>query len=149
MTVSGSGGLGGISSPSSARLTSASAAAFSARGTERIDQRSNRPSASSACACSGCSSGVLDLVLAVDLLGDELGVVDDLDLGRAERRGALEPEQQAAVLGDVVRRVPERDGGLVEHLPVGRGDDSGRGGGTRVAAGAAVHVDDDLHAAGV
>jgi hypothetical protein len=41
--------------------------------------------------------------------------------------------------------VPERDGGLVEHPPVGRGHDRGGGGGTRVAAGAAVHVDDDLH----
>src|SRR3954469_3836185 len=43
---------------------------------------------------------VLDLVDAVDLLGHELGVVDDLDLVGAERAGAVEPEEQAAVLGD-------------------------------------------------
>src|SRR3954469_17239467 len=39
---------------------------------------------------------LLDLVDAVDLLGDELGVVDDLGLVGAERAGAVEPEQQSA-----------------------------------------------------
>src|SRR5919197_2676560 len=47
--------------------------------------------------------GVLDLVDAVDLLGDELGVVDDIDLGGAQRLGAGQAEEQPAVLGDVVR----------------------------------------------
>src|SRR3954447_5674655 len=46
---------------------------------------------------------VLDLVLAVDLLGDELRVVDDLDLVGPERARPVEAEQQAAVLGHVVR----------------------------------------------
>jgi hypothetical protein len=93
--------------------------------------------------------GVLDAVLAVDLLGDQLGVVDDLDRCRADRGGALEPQQERAVLGDVVGRVADRHRGLVEHPAVGRRDDRGGGRGTRVAAGAAVHVDDDLHAAEV
>ena len=46
--------------------------------------------------------GVLDAVGARQLLGDELGVVDDLDLGGAELARALEAEDQPAVLGDVV-----------------------------------------------
>ena len=88
--------------PSSAWLTSASASAFCARGTERTLQRRKSRSASIAWRCSGLHVGVLDLVLAVDLLGHELGVVDDLDLVGAQLPGAREAEQQAAVLGDVV-----------------------------------------------
>src|SRR5204863_2821620 len=49
-------------------------------------------------------AGVLDLVLALDLLDDQLGVADQLQLAGAERRRALDPEQQRAVLGDVVGR---------------------------------------------
>src|ERR1700710_2533723 len=88
---------------------------------------------------------MLDLVLAADLPGDELGVVDALALVGAERTGAGEPEQQAAVLGDVVRHDPEELARLVEDVAVRRRDDRGGGRGPRVAPGAAVHVDDDLH----
>ena len=91
-------GSGSASAPSgsasSAWLTSASAPAFCARGTERIDQRSKPRSASQRGGVQRLHVGVLDLVGAVDLLGDQLGVVDDLDLGGAERPRALEPEQQ-------------------------------------------------------
>ena len=66
--------------------------------------------------------GVLDLVGAVDLLGDELGVVDDLDLVGAELARAVEPEQQPAVLRDVVRGDADRLARLVEHLARGRRD---------------------------
>ena len=126
-------------------MTSASASAFCARGTERIDQRSKPRSASLRGGVQRLHVGVLDLVVAVDLLGDQLGVVDDLDLGGAERPRALEPEQQAAVLGDVVRGGADALGGLVEHVAVGRGDHGGRRGRSGIAARAAVHVDDDLH----
>ncbi len=85
----------------------------------------------------------LDLVLAVDLLGDQLGVVDHLDLGGAQLTGALEAEQEAAVLGDVVRRMTERDRRLVEDVAVRRRHDGRRGGRSRIATGSAVHVDDD------
>src|SRR3954454_5239178 len=88
---------------------------------------------------------VLDLVLAVDLLGDELGVVDDLDLVGAERAGAVEAQQEPAVLGDVVRHAAEQLARFVEDLALRRRDDRRSGGGSRVAAGAAVHVDDELH----
>ena len=63
--------------------------------------------------------GVLDLVDAGQLLGDELGVVDQLDLGRAELARALQAEQQPAVLGDVVGRHPEQLAGLRQQLTVG------------------------------
>src|SRR6202034_1626014 len=43
---------------------------------------------------------VLDLVAAVELLRDELGVVDDLELARAERLGSSHGEQHRPVLGD-------------------------------------------------
>src|SRR3954454_11741441 len=97
----------------------------------------------------GLHVGVLDLVLAVDLLGDELGVVDDLDLVGAQRAGPREPEQQAAVLGHVVRHDAEQLVGLVEHLAVGRRDHGGRRGRPGVAAGAAVDVDDEPHSVAI
>src|SRR3954447_12847206 len=59
---------------------------------------------------------VLDLVAPVDLVGDQLRVVDDLDLARAQRPRALQPEQQPAVLGHVVGGPPQRLGGLVDHV---------------------------------
>ena len=51
---------------------------------------------------------VLDLVDAIDLFGDQLRVVDDLDLRRAELGRALEPPQQRPVLGFVVGSRPDR-----------------------------------------
>ena len=51
---------------------------------------------------------VFDLVLALHLLHDELRVGDDLELVHAAPQGALEPGDQAAVLGDVVRRGADR-----------------------------------------
>ena len=76
-------------------MTSASASAFWARGTERIVQASKpRQRRERLLRAAAFIVGVLDLVLAVDLLGDQLGVVDDLDLvwrrarGRARGRAA-------------------------------------------------------------
>ena len=51
---------------------------------------------------------VLDLVLAAHLLDEELGVGDHLDAVETEIAGALEPGDEGAVLGDVVRRDPDR-----------------------------------------
>ena len=91
---------------------------------------------------------VLDLVLAVDLLGDELGVVDDLDLGGAERRA---PGRARAAGRGTRRRCSSRAeqlGGLVERPSPSGVETHGAGRGrARVAPRAAVDVDDDLHSA--
>ena len=82
--------LQSLAGASSAWLTSASASAFCARGTERIDQRSKPAQrrhrlAVQRASCAAC----LTLYSPLTCLAIELGVVDDLDLGRAERLGAL------------------------------------------------------------
>ena len=82
--------------------------------------------------------GVLDAVLAAHLLHHQLRVRDDLDRRQLELDRAAQPGDQAAVLGDVVRRDADRlafgreHGAVVglEHEPVG--------GGAWVAARAAV-----------
>jgi hypothetical protein len=63
-------------------------------------------------------SRMFDLVEADQLPGDELRIPHDLELARAELAGALDPAQHRPVLGDVVRRDPDRLGDLVEHLPI-------------------------------
>ncbi len=62
---------------------------------------------------------VLDLVLALHLAHDQLGVADQLQLGRSERRRPLDAEQQRPVLGDVVGRRADPLAALLEHLAVG------------------------------
>ena len=84
---------------------------------------------------------VLDLVLAADLLDDQLRVADQLELGGAELGGALDPQQQRPVLGDVVGRPADRLADLVDDLAVLVADHGGDRGGAGVAAGAAVDVD--------
>src|SRR3954454_23991321 len=91
-------------------------------------------------------AGVLDLVLAADLAGHELRVVDDLDLVGAQLAGQLEPEQQRPVLRDVVGGLADVGAALAEDVALGRGRDRGGSCGAGVAAGPAVHVDDQLHA---
>ena len=146
----GAARLGPASAPSgsasSAWLTSASAPAFCARGTDRIVQRSKSAQRSQRLRVQRLHVGVLDLVGAVDLLGDQLGVVDHLDLRGAERTARA--RARAAGRGTPRRcwsAVPMRSARLVEHVALGRGDHGGRRGGARIAACAAVHVDDDLH----
>ncbi len=89
---------------------------------------------------------VADAVLAGELLGDQLGVVDDLDLGGAERARPVEAEQQGAVLGDVVGGAAERDRRLVDDVAFGIRQHGRRRGRPGVATRAAVHVDDEAHA---
>ena len=88
---------------------------------------------------------VLDLVLAFDLLDDQLGVADQLQLLGPQRRRPLDPQQQRFVLGDVVGRPPDPLAPLLQHLAVGVLNDGRDRRRARVAAGAAVDVDDDLH----
>ncbi len=64
-------------------------------------------------------------------------------------RAWRKPEQQRAVLGDVVGRRAEQLRVLAEHLAVGRAEHAGGRGGARVAAGAAVDVHDHLHRDGI
>ena len=71
---------------------------------------------------------VLHAVLPAHLLHHQLGVGSDLQLVHARGRGAAKPRDQGGVLGDVVRRDPDRlaarleDGAVVrlEHVRVGR-----------------------------
>ena len=131
---------------SSAWLTSASAAAFCARGTERTRQRAKAASAASAARCSGFMSGCLTLYCAVDLLGDELGVVDDLDLGR--RPAPARARGRAAGRGTRRRcSSPPRGSSVASSTtsPSGVESTAAGGGRARVAARAAVDVDDELH----
>ena len=85
----------------------------------------------------------MTLYSARDLARDQLGVVDDLDLARAERAGPLQPEQQRPVLGLVVGRLADvvvRAGELVAVGVRDHDPDAGRPG---IAARTAVDVDDD------
>src|SRR5689334_2348103 len=86
---------------------------------------------------------VLDLVLALHLLDDQLGVADQLELVGAVLRGALDAEQQRPVLGDVVGGLADPLAALLEHGAVGRahhGRDRRR---ARIPPGPAVDVDDE------
>ena len=137
----------GTARASSAWLTSASASAFWARGTVRTRQRAKRRERVQRRRVQRLHVRVLDLVLAVDLLGDELGVVDDLDLVGAER--AARGRARAAGRGTRRRCSSRRRaarGPRRATSPSGVGDDGRRGGRPRVAARAAVDVDDELHA---
>ena len=88
-------------------MTSRSASSLSSRRTWRIDQPSNDVQRLAHPGVKGAQAGVLDLVLARDLAHDQLRVADQLDLVGAELAGALDPEQQGAVLGDVVGRLAD------------------------------------------
>src|SRR5215208_8510937 len=74
-------------------------------------------------------AGVLDLVLAADLAGHELGVVDHVDLARAEVAGELEAELERLVLGDVVRRLADVAPLGAQLVAVGSTHDGTDGGG--------------------
>ena len=88
---------------------------------------------------------VLDLPGALHLLDDELGVHAHGDLSRAEVARGLEPGDQPAVLGDVVRLDADRLVALGQHLAAGRVEDDGAvAGRSGIAARAAVGLDDDL-----
>ncbi len=87
---------------------------------------------------------VLDLVGAGELARNELGVVDDLDLARAEGTRACQPEQERAVLGDVVRGLSEQLGGLVEDASVGCANDGRRSCRPGIAPSAAVDIENEL-----
>jgi hypothetical protein len=84
-----------------------------------------------------------DLVLALDLAHDELGVADQLDLACAERVRSLEPEHQRPILGDVVGRRADPLAVLLEHLSVRRRHHHADRRGAGVATCAAVDVDDE------
>src|SRR5579875_3697248 len=88
---------------------------------------------------------VLDLVFAVELLGHELGVADEIDLGGPERASALEPAQDGAIFGHVVRGQADRLGHLLEHVALAVGDDDPDGRRTGIAPRAPVDVDEQLH----
>jgi hypothetical protein len=75
---------------------------------------------------------------------DELRVVDDLKLVRAERTRELEAQEQRSILGFVVRCHADEVVGARELLPALIGDYDTDAGRTRVAPSAAVDVDDDL-----
>ena len=87
---------------------------------------------------------LLGLRRARELGATEVEVVNDSELVAKQIAGALQPEEQTAVLGDVVRRHTEGLVRLVDDLAVRRGEDGRRRGGPGVAAGAAVDVDDEL-----
>src|ERR1051325_11040913 len=78
--------------------------------------------------------GLLDLVLAFDLLDDELGVEEDLDPIRLPLPDGLEPLDQGVVLGLVVGHRPQPLRlGVEAHALLVLDQDAGRGR-TRVAA---------------
>src|ERR671935_2905727 len=61
---------------------------------------------------------VLDLVFALHLPDEELGVGDDLELVDPALYGTLEAGDQAAVLRDVVRGGADRLPPCIQHPPV-------------------------------
>ena len=81
-----------------------------------------------------------------EMPGANIMVSNTLDeaLGFAKRLQDAPPSLLVSAGGDGTADAI-RDRRLVEDAPVGGGDDRSGGGGPRVAAGAAVHVDDDLH----
>jgi hypothetical protein len=88
------------------------------------------------------------LEVAMHLLHEELAVGPDLDLVGSRVLGALEREEERAVLRHVVRGVPERLP-VLEHRAVALGLDIDPGtGGARVAAGGAVDEGAEFHGAG-
>ena len=90
---------------------------------------------------------VLDLVAAVDLVGDQLGVVDDLDLGRRRApRARSSPSSSPRYSATLLVAAPSGCAASSSTSPSGVGHHGRRGGRPGVAARAAVHVDDDLHA---
>ena len=101
--------------PSSASLTSASASRVL-----RARHRAHRPAVEAAQrlhrrGVQRLHVGVLDLVLAVDLLGDELGVVDDLDLGRRRAPArAARPSSSPRYSATLFVATPSSSRGLVE-----------------------------------
>jgi hypothetical protein len=108
--------------------------------------RSHRPAVELAQGAHGLQeertkAGVLDLVLATDLACHKLGVVDDLDLARPELTGQLQAQQQPAVLGNVVRGLPDVCLALRELVAVRRARNGGGGRRSRVPARAPVDVD--------
>src|SRR5436305_2970964 len=88
---------------------------------------------------------VLDLVFPFDLLDDQLGVANELDLIGAQRSRPLDSQQQRFVLGDVVGRPPDSLAMLLEYTSVGVLNDRGYRRRPGITASAAVDVDDDLH----
>src|SRR5262249_37477669 len=84
---------------------------------------------------------VLDPVLAGHLLHEELRVGDDLDLRDAQLERLREAGQQGAVLGDVVRRDPDRLALGRQHGSVLGLEDEAVRGRAGIAPGAAVGVE--------
>ena len=85
--------------------------------------------------------GVLDLVLAAELLDDQLAVAEHGQLAHAAVERQLEAGDQRLVLGDVVGRRADAVGELLDDRAVETQQlaaDAGRAG---VAAGAAVDVE--------
>ena len=129
--------------PSSASLTSASAALFDARGTHvHVTVAGHQPLRLQR---QRLHVDVLDLPAAGHLLDDELGVHPHLELGvRGVLAHELEPGDEAAVLGDVVRGDADGLAALGDHLAgVGVAHEGAVGGRAGVAARAAVGLDDD------
>ena len=127
-------------------LTSASASAFWARGT-RADLPARRTPRSAAIASlvQRLHRRVLDLVGAGQLLGDQLGVVDR---ARPRRRRAprarSSPRSSARYSATLLVATPIRSASSSSTVAVGLGDDHADRGRPRVAARAAVDVDDEL-----
>src|SRR5205823_13220692 len=88
---------------------------------------------------------VLDPVLAGHLLHEELGVGDDLDLVDLQLGRALETGDEAAVLGDVVRRDADRLAVGGEHRAVVRLEDVAECGGPGIPSCPAVGEETGLH----
>src|SRR6476620_7823 len=85
-------------------------------------------------------AGVLDFVAAFHLPHNQLGVADQLQLGRAVLGRQLDPPKQRPVLGDVLGRLADRLPHFADDLAAVAQDDADRRG-TGVASGAAVDVD--------
>jgi hypothetical protein len=89
---------------------------------------------------------LLHLPLAAHLVGDQGGVADQLGLVGAELAGQRNAQQQRAVFGDVVGRIPDRLAALGQRLAGLVIGDSGDRGGPGVSPRAAINVDRDLYA---
>ena len=111
----------------------------------RVANRSDAPGNSRGLQRELHESRVLDAVVTAHLLDQQLGVGDHLEIGDSGLGRGRQPRNQGAVLGDVVRRDPDRLAARIDDRAVLRLEDVGRRCRPRVPACAAIGVEAGLH----
>jgi hypothetical protein len=89
----------------------------------------------------GLEAVVLHLIHPAHLLHHQQRIRLDVDRSGLVLGAPVEGGHQAVVLGDIVRRMGQRPEQLCQHVARRVAHDGAPAGGTRVAAGAAIHMD--------